>query len=272
MVTQRLVDRVVIVAGGGSLGDGMSNGRAAALTYAREGARVLVADVNEESAAETQNQIRGEGGVAEIFVGDLTKAGEVASMVDRCRDSFGGAISVLHNNIGIVRTGGPVELSEETWDLVVTVNLKALFLTAKYVLPIMEAQRYGVITNIGSMSGYRYTGLPMIAYATTKGAIPAFTRTIAMQYAAAGIRANSIHPGVIDTPMQSATTDDGYGAVFGNVDAASLRAKREATIPLGRYGNPFDVANAAAFLASDAAAYITGVELMVDGGFTQRAG
>jgi NAD(P)-dependent dehydrogenase (short-subunit alcohol dehydrogenase family) len=144
-----------------------------------------------------------------------------------------------HNNLGIVRTGGPVELSEETWDLVVTVNLKTLFLAAKYVLPIMEKQRYGVITTIGSMAGYRYTGLPMIAYATTKGAIPAFTRTIAMQYAAAGIRANSIHPGVIDTPMQRATTDDGYAAVF---------------------------------LASDDAAYITGVELMVDGGFIQRAG
>jgi NAD(P)-dependent dehydrogenase (short-subunit alcohol dehydrogenase family) len=271
-VRRRLNDKVVIVAGGGSIGDGMSNGRAAALTYAREGARVLVADVDEESAVVTQNQVRSEGGIAEIFVGDLTKAVDVESMVSRCREAFDGTIGVLHNNIGIVRTGGPVELPEETWDLVVTVNLKTLFLTAKYVLPIMEAQRYGVITNIGSMSGYRYTGLSMIAYATTKGAIPAFTRTIAMQYAAVGVRANSVHPGVIDTPMQSATTDDGYGAVFGNVDAASLRAKREATIPLGRYGDPFDVANAAAFLASDEAAYITGVELMVDGGFTQRAG
>ena len=271
-MTQRLVDKVVVVAGGGSIGAGTSNGRAAALSYAREGARVLVADVDEQSAEETQNQVRAEGGAAEIFVGDLTEAGNVLAMVDRCKEAFDGTISVLHNNIGIVRTGGPVELPEETWDLVVTVNLKTLFLTAKYVLPVMEAQRYGVITNIGSMSGYRYTGLPMIAYATTKGAIPAFTRTIAMQYADKGIRANSIHPGVIDTPMQSVTTDDGYGAVFGNVDASSLRAKREATIPLGRYGDPFDVANAAVFLASDEAAYITGVELMVDGGFTQRAG
>lgn len=153
-----------------------------------------------------------------------------------------------------------------------SVNLKTLFLTAKHVLPVMERQGRGVVTNIGSMSGYRYTGLPMIAYATTKGAVPAFTRTIAMQYAHAGIRANSIHPGVIDTPMQSATTDDGYGAVFGGVDAAGLRARREATIPLGHYGSPFDVANAAVFLASDDAAYITGVDLVVDGGFTQRAG
>lgn len=271
-MTKRLLDKVVIVAGGGAIGEGMSNGRAAALTYAREGARVLVADLNEESAAETQNQIRREGGVAEIFVGDLTKAIDVKGMVSRCREAFDGSIGVLHNNIGIVRTGGPVETSEEVWDLVVSVNLKTLFLAAKYVLPVMELQRYGVITTIGSMAGYRYTGLPMIAYATTKGAIPAFTRTIAMQYAGAGIRANSIHPGVIDTPLQRATTDDGYGAVFGNVDAATLRAKREATIPLGRYGGPFDVANAAAFLASDEAAYITGVELMVDGGFIQRAG
>lgn len=268
----RLIDRVVVVAGGGAIGQGMSNGRAAALTYAREGARVLVADVNKDSAAETQDMVRQEGGVCETFAGDLTKAGDVEDMVTRCRQAFDGRIDVLHNNIGIVRTGGPVELAETDWDLVVAVNLKPLYLAAKYVLPVMEKQRSGVITTIGSMAAFRFTGLPMIAYSMTKAAIPAYTRSIAMQYAASGIRANCVHPGVIDTPLQRLSTDSAYSEVLGQGGADDLRARREATIPLGRFGTPFDVAAAAAFLASDEAQYITGTELTVDGGFTARSG
>jgi NAD(P)-dependent dehydrogenase (short-subunit alcohol dehydrogenase family) len=264
----RLVDRTVIVAGGGAIGEGMSNGRAAALTYAREGARVLVADLDRASALETQELIRAEGGVCDIYVGDLSVASNVEAMVAHCLQSLGGAIDVLHNNIGIIRVGGPVELAEADWDLVVTVNLKTLYLAAKCVLPVMEKQQSGVITNIGSLAGLRFTGLPMIAYSTTKGAIPAFTRSLALQYAASGIRANCIHPGVIDTPLQT-STDDAYGA---GGDAEALRARREATIPVGRFGSPFDIANAAVFLASPEAQYITGTELVVDGGLIQKAG
>ncbi|UIF90008.1 SDR family NAD(P)-dependent oxidoreductase [Cupriavidus sp. UYPR2.512] len=268
----KLKDRVAIVAGAGAIGEGMSNGRAAALSYAREGAKVLAVDRDLASVSETQRQIREEGGTCEIFVADLTDSKSTSEMVEFCLQALGGTIDILHNNIGILASGGPVEHSEEDWDRVVTVNLKTMFLTSKYVIPVMEKQKRGVITNIGSMAGLRYTGLPFVAYATTKGAVPAFTRTIAMQYAGVGIRANVIHPGVVDTPMQRATTDAGYGAVFGNVDADALRKKREATIPLGRYGTPFDIAQAAVFLASDDASYITGVELMVDGGFISRAG
>lgn len=263
----RLADRTVIVAGGGAIGSGMSNGRAAALAYAREGARVLVADLDRDSALQTQELVRAEGGVCDIHVGDLSVAGNVEAMVTHCLQSFG-SIDVLHNNIGIIRVGGPVELTEEDWDLVVTVNLKTLYLAARYVLPVMEKQQSGVITNIGSLAGLRFTGLPMIAYSTTKGAIPAFTRSLALQYAASGIRANCIHPGVIDTPLQT-STDEAYGA---GSDAEALRARRAATIPLGRFGSPFDVANAAVFLASPEAQYITGTELVVDGGLIQKAG
>lgn len=271
-MTKRLQDKVVIIAGGGAIGPGMSNGRAAALTYAREGAKVLVADLNKESAVETQELVRAEGGTCEVFAGDLSVANDVEAMVNQCLQDFGGRIDILHNNIGIVRTGGPVEMSESDWDLVVKVNLKTLYLAAKHVLPVMEKQQSGVVTTIGSMAAFRFTGLPMIAYAMTKAAIPAYTRSIAMQYASAGIRANSVHPGVIDTPLQTASTDSAYGEVFGKVDPAALRAKREATIPLGRFGTPFDVANAALFLATDEAQYITGTELVVDGGFIQRSG
>ncbi|MDV3130204.1 SDR family oxidoreductase [Mycobacterium sp. 21AC1] len=263
----RLADRTVIVAGGGAIGSGMSNGRAAALAYAREGARVLVADLDRGSALETQELVRAEGGGCDVYVGDLSVAGNVEAMVAHCVQCFGG-VDVLHNNIGIIRVGGPVELTEEDWDRVVTVNLKTLYLTARYVVPVMEKQRSGVITNIGSLAGLRFTGLPMIAYSTTKGAIPAFTRSLALQYAASGIRANCIHPGVIDTPLQ-ASTDEAYGA---GGDAEALRARRAATVPLGRFGSPFDVANAAVFLASPEAQYITGTELVVDGGLIQKAG
>ncbi|KWX25331.1 3-oxoacyl-ACP reductase [Mycolicibacterium wolinskyi] len=267
-MTECLAGMNVIVAGGGAIGDGMSNGRAAALTYARKGARVLVADQDEASALKTQELVHAEGGECGVFVGDLSVADHVEAMVAHCLQSLGGHIDVLHNNIGIIRVGGPVELDEADWDRVVTVNLKTLYLTAKYVLPVMEKQQSGVITNIGSLAGLRFTGLPMIAYSTTKGAIPAFTRSLALQYAASGIRANCIHPGVIDTPLQT-STNEAYG---GGVDAETLRARREATIPAGRYGSPFDVANAAVFLASPEAQYITGTELVVDGGYIQKAG
>ncbi|MGV9797607.1 SDR family NAD(P)-dependent oxidoreductase [Mycobacterium sp. NPDC003449] len=270
-MTAGLAGRSVIVAGGGAIGAGMSNGRAAALTYARKGAGVLVADLDEASAAETRDLVLAEGGVCHIFVGDLSVAGDVEAMVAHCLQSLNGRIDVLHNNIGIIRPGGPVELDEADWDRVVTANLRTLYLTAKYVLPVMERQRSGVITNIGSLAGLRFTGLPMIAYSTTKGAVPAFTRSLAVQYADAGIRANCIHPGVIDTPLQT-STDRAYGGVFGGADAETLRARREATIPLGRFGSPFDVATAAAFLASDEAGYITGTELVVDGGLIQKTG
>lgn len=267
-----LENKVVLLAGGGAIAQGMSNGRAAALTYAREGARVFVVDVNKDSAAETQELVRQEGGQAEIFAGDLTKSPDVQDMVAACLDAYDGRIDVLHNNIGIVRTGGPVELAETDWDLVVAVNLKPLYLAAKYVLPVMEKQKSGVVTTIGSMAGFRFTGLPMIAYSMTKAAVPAYTRTIAMQYAGSGIRANCVHPGVVDTPLQRVSTDSAYSQALGDVDPADLRARREATIPLGRFATPFDIANAAVYLASDAAAYITGTELVVDGGFTARSG
>ncbi|WP_102958163.1 SDR family NAD(P)-dependent oxidoreductase [Mangrovicella endophytica] len=268
----RLDGKVVIVVGAGASGAGMSNGRAAALAYAREGAKVLAIDADAASLEVTRTQVAAEGGDCAAFTADVTSSASVRAAVEFAQDSFGGAIDVLHNNVGVIRSGGPVELDEADWDWAVSTNLKSMFLTCKYVIPVMESQRRGVITNIGSIAGLRYTGAPMLAYSTTKGAIPAFTRSVALQYAATGIRANCLHPGAIDTPMQEGAARSTYGKAFGESDLALLRARREAAIPMGRLGTPFEVASVAVFLASDEASYITGAEIMVDGGYVQLAG
>lgn len=267
----RLENRVALVAGAGSIAEGMSNGRAVSLAYAREGAKVVAVDLSLASAEETRDLILAEGGSCIALGADMSKSSEVAAVVAEAR-TFGGAVDILHNNIGILKVGGAIGTEDDDWDRIVTVNLRSLFLACKHVLPLMAEQGRGVITNVGSIASQRYTGLPMLAYATTKGAVPTFTRSVALEYAGAGVRANCIHPGVIDTPLQRVGTDSSYGAMFGKEDRAAMRARREATIPLGRFGTPFDVANAAVFLASDEASYITGTELVVDGGFIQRAG
>lgn len=268
----RLDEKVVIVVGAGASGEGMSNGRAAAISYARSGAKVVAIDANAASLAETQAAVEAAGGRCAAFVADVTSAERVRAAIEFARDSFGGAIDVLHNNVGVIRPGGPVDLDEADWDWAVATNLKPLFLTCKYTIPIMEAQRRGVITNIGSIAGLRYTGAPMLAYSTTKGAIPAFTRSVALQYACVGIRANCLHPGAIDTPMQHEASRSTYGKAYGEADLATLKARREAAIPLGRLGSPFEVAAVAVFLASDDASYITGSEIMADGGYIHLAG
>ncbi|CVI64075.1 SDR family oxidoreductase (plasmid) [Agrobacterium leguminum] len=268
-MSKRLEGRVAVVAGAGSIASGMSNGRASSITYAREGAKVVAVDLNEASAEETRKMIIDEGGECVAFAADMSNSSDVQVMVDFAVKSFG-TIDLLHNNIGIVKTGGALDTSEEDWDRIVSVNLKSMFLGCKYVIPVMEQQKRGVIINVGSMAALRWTGAPMLAYATTKAAVPSFTRTIAMQFAGSGIRANCIHPGVIDTPLNNATAAS-YGETF-KVDMAALRARREATIPLGKYGTAWDIANAALFLASDESQYITGTELVVDGGFIQRSG
>lgn len=267
--SDRLSNRVAIVVGAGSVGEGWSNGRAAAAAYARAGAKVLAMDLDPVSLEATAAIVRDEGGDCEVFVGSATDSKAIAQMVSAVTRHWG-RIDILHNNVGILSVGGPVEMEEQAWDRIVEVNLKSLFLTCKHVLPVMAAQQSGVITNIGSISGLRYTGVAFTAYSMTKGAVPAFTRSVALEYANRGIRANCIHPGVIDTPMQAATTNGVYSAAL--KPGEDLRKAREAKIPLGRYGGPFDIANAAVFLASDEAQYITGTELVVDGGFTSRAG
>jgi NAD(P)-dependent dehydrogenase (short-subunit alcohol dehydrogenase family) len=262
-VGDRLKEKVALVSGAGSGGPGWGNGKATAVLFAREGAKVLATDINLDAAIETKRIIGAEGGICEVVAGNAAHADDVAAMVDACISSFG-RIDVLHNNVGIVEVGGPVETTEESWDRVNDVNLKSMFLTCKHVLPHMERQRKGAITNIASVSGIRWLGVPYISYAATKAAVIQFTRVIALQYARLGIRANSILPGMMNTPMVHAP---GVISAYGG-SAEEMVRRRDEQCPMGRMGDAWDVAYAALFLASDEAKYITGTELVVDGGLT----
>ena len=262
-MVDRLKEKVALVSGAGSSGPGWGNGKATAVLFAREGARVIAVDINLAAALETKRIIEAEGGICEAVAGDVSRTDDVAAVVDACILAFG-RIDVLHNNVGIVEVGGPVETSEESWDRVNDVNMKSMFLTCKQVLPHMIRQGKGAIVNIASVSGIRWLGVPYISYAATKAAIIQFTRVIALQYARSGIRANSILPGMMNTPMvHAAEVIAAYGG-----SAEEMVRRRDEQCPMGRMGDAWDVAYAALFLGSDEAKYITGTELVVDGGLT----
>jgi NAD(P)-dependent dehydrogenase (short-subunit alcohol dehydrogenase family) len=267
---ERVKGKVVIVTGAGSIGPGWGNGKAAAVLYAREGARVLAVDLTRDAAEETKSIIASEGGTCSVYVGDVAKQGDVKAMVATCVAAYG-RVDVLHNNVGIVEVGGPVESSEESWDRVMRVNITSMFLTCKHVLPLMVAQfdaegRGGAIVNIGSIAGIRWLGVPYISYATSKAAVSQFSKAVAMQYAAKGIRCNTVLPGLMNTPFVVDPLKDAYGA--GGLE--SMIERRNAQCPTGQMGDAWDVAYAALFLASDEAKYITGVDLPVDGGITLK--
>jgi NAD(P)-dependent dehydrogenase (short-subunit alcohol dehydrogenase family) len=264
-MTGRLQDRTAIVTGAGSSGPGWGNGKAAAVTFAREGARVLCVDIDAAAAQETAAIIAREGGCAEAYRADVTDRAQVEALAARAVELWGG-IEVLHNNVGIVDMGGPVETDEASWDRVMAVNIKSMYLTCKAVLPVMAAAGKGAIVNIGSVSGIRWLGAPYISYAASKSAVLGFTRAIALEYASQGIRANVVLPGMMDTPMIVEPLKDAYGE--GGVE--EMRKARDALCPLGHMGDAWDVANAALFLASDEAKYITATELIVDGGLTAK--
>ncbi|MBI3504704.1 MAG: SDR family oxidoreductase [Proteobacteria bacterium] len=266
----RLEGKVALVTGAGSSGPGWGNGKATAVLYAREGARVLCVDMRREAAEETAAIIASEGGTAIARAADVSVTADVAATVDACVAAWG-RLDVLHNNVGIVALGGPEELAEADWDRVVRVNLKSMFLTCKYALPVFVGQharegRGGTIVNIASIAGIRYLGVPYIAYSTTKGAVVPFTQSVALQYASKGIRANCILPGLMNTPMIVEPLKGAYGG--GDVD--KMIAVRDALCPTGKMGDAWDVAHASLFLASDDARYITGVALPVDGGVTLK--
>lgn len=265
MSNVRLKDRVVMVIGAGSIGEGWGNGKASAVLAAREGARVFAVDINPDAADETVGLIRAEGLEATAYQADVADSAQVRAMVDACIHRYG-AIDVLHHNVGIVPLGGPVELDEATWDRALAVNLTSAFLTCKYTLPHMERQQRGVVLVTGSIAGIRYTGVPYVAYSATKAAVIQLCQSVALQYAAKGIRANCILPGLMNTPFIYQGLSEGYS----QGDTERMIAMRNAQCPTGKMGDAWDVANTMVFLASDDAKYITGQNLVVDGGITCR--
>lgn len=260
----RLDGRVVFVAGGGSAGPGWSIGRASCVLYGRLGAKVCVADLDRESAELTAAIIRGEGGQAESFIGDVADEAAAKQLFADARSRFG-AIDVLHHNVGIGKLGGPVETTLQDWDRINSVNVRSLLIALKEVLPDMRERKKGAVLTVSSVAGTRYLGFPHLGYSVTKAAVIQFTKVVALEYASAGIRANCIIPGLIDTPRIARTVASAYSG-----DLAEAKASRDRQVPVGRMGNAWEIAHAAAFLVSDAAAYITGTELVVDGGLTAK--
>ena len=260
-----LTDRVIFVSGGGSAGPGWSIGRSSCVTYARLGAKVCVVDRDQASAEETTKIILDEGGLAHTFIGDVSEADDVKRLFNEARKKFG-PIDVLHHNVGIGKVGGPMETSIEDFDRIHKVNVGSLLLAAQEILPEMVARGTGNIIAISSVAGMRYLGYPHLAYSVTKAANTQFIRMIAQQYAGKGIRANTVVPGLIDTPRIANTV----AKMFSENSLDEARAARDRQVPMGRSGTAWDVAHACAFLVSDAAAYITGTELVVDGGITGK--
>ena len=263
-MAERLQNKVAIVAGAGSSGPGWGNGKATAVAFAREGAKVFAVDLNPDAAAETADIIAGEGGVAAAHAADVADPDAVAGMTAACNTLFGG-IDILHNNVGIGGIGGPVETPLESWERVMRINATSVFLTCKHVIPIMLERGGGSIINVSSLSATRSVRAES-AYAASKGAVNAFTTNLAVEYADRNIRCNAILPGLINTPMVAAYLKETLGpdGVDGMIKA------RDALSPTGKMGEAWDVANAAVFLASDEAKYINGMLLNVDGGLQNK--
>jgi NAD(P)-dependent dehydrogenase (short-subunit alcohol dehydrogenase family) len=264
----RLKGKIAMVVGAGSIGPGWGNGKATAVTFAREGAAVLCVDRNGAAAEETVGIIKGEGGNATAFTADVSRASEIEAMVDACLKAYG-RVDVLDNNVGIAEMGSVVEVTEAEWDRVFAVNLKSAFLAMKHVIPAMQKQGGGSIINISSIASIRHLGISYVTYGASKAAMNQMTRTSAVQFARDHIRVNAILPGLMKTPMVQHSA--GLAASYAAGDVEAMWRARDAQVPMGHMGDAWDVANAALFLASDESKYVTGIELVVDGGITCKA-
>jgi len=250
----RLAGKVALVTGAGSRADGIGNGRAAAVLFAREGARVLLVDQRRAAAEDTLRLIGAEGGEAAVFEADVTRSEDCRAMV---ADAVGrwGRLDILDNNVGIAGRATVVDVNEDDWDHLMRVNVTSMMLACKHAVPAMEQGGGGAIVNISSVSALRPRGLT--PYSVSKGAVIALTRAMAIDHAPQGIRVNCIAPGPVYTPM-----------VYADGMSAELRERRRQASPLGIEGSGWDIGYAALFLVSDEARYITGVVLPVDGGVT----
>ncbi len=258
----RLDGKVALVTGCGTKGEGWGNGKAIAVLLARQGAKVFGCDLDIEAAEQTKRIIEQEGGEADVMRSDVTRSIDVKLLVSACVKRFG-RIDILINNVGRSEPGDPVAMSEETWDEQMDVNVKSAFLMMKDVLPIMEKQGKGAVVSISSVAGLRYIGKPQVAYAAGKAALMQLTKTTAVLYAPKGVRLNTVVPGLMFTPLVQRLAEK-----YAKGDFEGFVAHRHQQVPMGHMGEAWDVANAVLFLASDEAKYITGQEIVVDGGIT----
>lgn len=265
----RLSNKIAVIVGAGQTpGEGMGNGRATALRFAEEGAKVFAVDRDLASAEATAAMVREKGGECVSFEADVTREATLKAAMDAALARWG-RIDVLHNNVGVSIAGGDKrleDLTEEAFDRVSAINLRGTIMACKHVMPIMRAQRSGAIINISSIAAWAQ--YPLIAYKATKAAMVAFTQQIAVQNAEFGVRANVILPGLMATPMAIEARAKDWKR-----SREDIIAERDAQVPLRhKMGTAWDVANAALFLASDEANFITGVALPVDGGTLARIG
>jgi NAD(P)-dependent dehydrogenase (short-subunit alcohol dehydrogenase family) len=265
----RLKGKTAMVVGAGSIGPGWGNGKATAVTFAREGAQVFCVDRNAAAAKETVDIITGEGGKATAYTADVSRAAEVEAMVAACLKAYG-RIDVLDNNVGIAEVGSVVEVAEAEWDRVFAVNLKSAYLSMKHVIPVMAGQGGGSIINISSIASIRHVGISYVSYNASKAAMNQMTRSTAVEFASKHVRVNTILPGLMKTPMVEHSA--GLAQSYAKGDVEAMWRARDAQVPMGHMGDAWDVANAALFLASDESRYVTGIELVVDGGITCKSG
>jgi len=261
-----MAGKVAIVTGAGSVGPGWGNGKATATLLARQGAAVFLVDINPSAAEETHGIIQSEGGASAVHGSDMTLAADVENMVRACMARFG-RLDVLVNNVGGSAPGDPVSMPEEVWDRQIDFNLKTAFLGCKYAIPEMLKQGKGAIVNISSVAGMRNdfaSGRVHVGYSASKAGVIQLSRSTAGAYAKHGIRVNTVVPGLMHTPLVATR----LAKTVGNNDLDALIEARHRAVPMGRMGDAWDVAHAVLFLASDEARYITGTEIVVDGGLT----
>ena len=256
----RLSGKRAAIIGAGSVGEGWGNGKAMAVLFAREGASVLCVDRDPDAAETTAALIRSEGGTAEVLDADVTNA-DAGDQVMARMDACWGGIDILDYNVGMSLSGGVLETDDASWDKVFDINLKGAMRMARAALPAMRAQRSGALVFVSSLAAVYSAPYSYVSYEVSKMALVRLAKSIAHENAAHQIRSNVILPGVIDTPHVMAFVDS-------DTDPQELADRRAAMVPMGRQGTAWDVANAALFLASDEAAYISGVELRVDGALT----
>lgn len=262
-MADRLRYKAALVLGAGSVGEGVGNGRAITALFAREGARVAGADIRLAAAEETARLIAGEGGKMLALEADVTREADLRRVVEATMQQFG-RIDILVNNVGGSIPGDAEAISPEDWREQFEFNLHYVHASTRIVAPLMVKQRCGAIINISSIAGLRHLGNELAAYAASKAALQQFSRVCAVRYAPHGVRVNTVIPGLMNTPL---VTERLAKSQSGG-DAAALIAKRNARTPTGKMGDAWDVAWAVVYLASDEAKFVTGAEIVVDGGLT----